>query len=105
MKTYAGDVYLELPGAWDNESNYVFRDPESDIEFRVERSPVGPAASPENRLEQMEERLKFLGPMEKSERGEVVVDGHQARTLSVRYKRPADREASLMEVLIFKSNP
>lgn len=104
MKTYAGNVYIELPGAWNDDSSFVYRSPGSDIEIRVERFPVGAPATPDSLLDTIEERLKLLGPLEQSKRGNTEVSGQKAATLSVVCKREGDKETSLMEVLVFKAS-
>jgi len=102
MKTYAGDVLIGVPGRWNDESSYVYRGETIDLEVRVEHSPVAAPATPEGLLDTIEERMKMLGPLEEARRGVAQVDGHSGATLSVRCKRGNDKEASLMEVLVFK---
>lgn len=104
MKTYAGDLFIELPGSWDDDSMHVYRQEASDMEVRVERYPVEPSATPEALLEPMTERLALVGPLEGLQRGEADVGGFRAATLSVSCQREGDDAATLLEVAVFKSN-
>lgn len=102
MKSYAGDLLIDLDGHWADESQYVYRDDEFDIEVRVEPSPVEAWATPAELIEPMIERLELLGPMEELRRDETTIHGERGATLSVRCQREGDAEAILMEVLVFK---
>ena len=104
MKTYVGNIYLELPGAWDDDSTFLYREPGADIEIRIEKFPVGPPATPDSLIEKIEERIKMLGTLASPTRGKAEVTGREARTLSVTCKREGDKEVSLMEVLVFKTS-
>jgi hypothetical protein len=105
MKTYAGDLYVELPGQWDDESQYVYRDSEADIEIRFEPSPVDPAATPDELLEPMIERLGLLGPLQDVQRGQTRVLDQDAATLALTCQREGDSEATLMQAIVFKPAP
>lgn len=105
MKTYAGDLYVELPGNWDDESRYVYRESDSDIEIQVEPSPVESTATPEGLIEPMIDRLELLGPLENLERGKQRILNQDAATLTVSCRREGDAEATLMRVLVFKPAP
>lgn len=105
MKSYAGDLLIELHGDWTDESQYLYRDDERDIEVRVEPSPVDESATPEALLEPMLEKLELLGPLEDLRRDQATIQNRQGATLSLRCQREGDAEATLMQVLVFKTSP
>jgi len=105
MKSYAGDLLIDLHGDWADESQYIYRDDEWDIEVRIEPSPVDESATPDVLIEPMLEKLELLGPLEDLRRDQATIQNRKGATLSVRCQRAGDAEATLMEVLIFKTSP
>ena len=105
MKSYAGDLLIDLHGDWYDESQYIYRHDEWDIEVRVEHSPVDESATPDALIEPMLKKLELLGPLEELRRDQATIQNRKGATLSVRCQREGDAEATLMEVLIFKTNP
>jgi hypothetical protein len=106
MKTYAGDVFLNFPGGWSDDSTYVYRDADNEgVEVRVERSPVAHEATPLSRILIIEERLKMLDPSIELVREETIIGGRAACTLRTSLKRQSDTDQSLMFVASFKARP
>ena len=105
MKTYAGNLYVELPGSWDDETQHVYRNESADIELRIHRSPVDRAATPTELLDTMVERLKLVGPLEKVQRSNTRIGEHEGAMLYLSCEREDDESASLMYVLIYKHSP
>lgn len=104
MKTYAGDLHVALPGDWDDESRYVYRQGDLNIEVRIERSPVDEAAKPDELMDAIVERLQLL-PLDDFQRKSGEVDGKPVTELSVSSHREGDPETSQMYVAILKTSP
>ncbi|MFZ4573290.1 MAG: hypothetical protein ACOYN0_02765 [Phycisphaerales bacterium] len=104
MKTHAGDIVLDLPGNWDDDSNYVYRKVADDIEVTVEYAPAQPGATPDMLLDDIEARLKKLPGVTTMVRSDGATLHWQGRVLSIGVRGDAEDD-SMIEVLVFKLAP
>lgn len=104
MKTYVGDLFLELPDTWGDSSNYCFRKRDRhETEVRIERSVVPPNVPAAAQFESIVERMRLLSPEGEVTRENITIANREAASFRTTIKRDGDKEATLMFVACFKS--
>lgn len=101
MKTTAGLVQFDLPDGWRDQTRYVFRSRDEELEITLSYSPVGPDASPNDLLDPIELKLKanaFDGGLVRDTR---KIAGLPCSTLVTRAKGKNDDEETVMHVVTF----
>ncbi len=101
MKTAAGHVQFDLPDGWRNQTSYLFRSRDEELEITLAYSPVGPDATPDDLMTPIAAKLKATGYGDAATRGTRQVAGVPCETLVTRAKASGDDEATVMHVATF----
>ena len=101
MKTTAGCVQFDLPNGWRDQTRYVFRSRDEELEITLAYSPVGPAAKPDDLLNPIELKLKATELDSGLIRGTRQAAGLACSTLVTRAKGKGDDEETVMHVVTF----
>ena len=102
MKTYAGNLLINLPLTWRDSSTYIFAANDADMEIRISVETATAATSPQVIIDQIQSRTALVAQQSNLRRGSPTIDGKPAHSLSFDAKTPSEPEATHSEFLVFK---